>query len=47
MTRYSTAPREKMSDPADIAVLAETLILLPNTATIGELLVNWRLEPML
>eukprot|EP01035_Chromulina_nebulosa_P063781 gene63781-87234_t len=27
-----------MTDPADIAVLAETMILLPNTATIGELL---------
>ncbi len=48
MTAYvTTAPREKMTDPADIAVLAETLIMLPNTATIGEMLVNWRLEPML
>jgi NAD(P)-dependent dehydrogenase (short-subunit alcohol dehydrogenase family) len=48
MTAYvTTAPREKMTKPEDIAVLAETLILLPNTATIGELLVNWRLEPML
>ncbi len=46
MTAYvTTAPREQMTDPADIAVLAETVILLPNTATIGELLVNWRLEP--
>jgi hypothetical protein len=36
-----------MTRPEDIAVLAETLLLLPNTATIGELLVNWRLEPML
>jgi NAD(P)-dependent dehydrogenase (short-subunit alcohol dehydrogenase family) len=48
MTAYvTTAPREKMTRPEDIAVLAETLLLLPNTATIGELLVNWRLEPML
>lgn len=48
MTAYVTnVPREKMTDPDDLAVLAETLILLPNTATIGELLVNWRLEPML
>jgi NAD(P)-dependent dehydrogenase (short-subunit alcohol dehydrogenase family) len=48
MSAYVThAPRDKMTDPNDIAVLAETLILLPNTATIGELLVNWRLEPML
>ena len=43
----TTAPRDKMTRPDDIAALAETLILLPNTATIGELLVNWRLEPML
>jgi NAD(P)-dependent dehydrogenase (short-subunit alcohol dehydrogenase family) len=48
MSAYVThVPRDKMTDPNDIAVLAETLILLPNTATIGELLVNWRLEPML
>jgi NAD(P)-dependent dehydrogenase (short-subunit alcohol dehydrogenase family) len=48
MTAYVTsAPREQMTRPEDIAALAETLILLPNTATIGELLVNWRLEPML
>jgi NAD(P)-dependent dehydrogenase (short-subunit alcohol dehydrogenase family) len=48
MTAYvTTAPREKMTDAGDIAVLAEMLLLLPNTATIGELLVNWRLEPML
>ena len=43
----TTAPRDRMTRPEDIAALAETLILLPNTATIGELLVNWRLEPML
>lgn len=48
MTAYVTsAPRDKMTRPEDIAVLAETLVLLPNSATIGELLVNWRLEPML
>jgi len=48
MTRtVQNVPREQMTDPHDLAVLAETLILLPNTATIGELLVNWRLEPFL
>lgn len=36
-----------MTDAADIAALAEMLIALPNNATIGELLVNWKLEPML
>jgi NAD(P)-dependent dehydrogenase (short-subunit alcohol dehydrogenase family) len=43
----ATAPRDRITDAGDIAVLAETLLRLPNTATIGEILVNWRLEPML
>ena len=47
MSAYSGVPGEQMTQPEDMAVLAETLILLPNTATIGELLVNWRLEPFL
>lgn len=48
MTRtVQNVPREQMADPDDLAVLAETLILLPNTATVGEMLVNWRLEPFL
>lgn len=48
MTAYvPNIPRTAMTDPADIAALCETLLLLPNNATIGELLVNWRLEPML
>ena len=37
---------ELMSDPADIAELVATLIGLPNTAAIAELLVNCRLEDM-
>ena len=37
---------ELMSDPADIAELVATLIALPNTAAIAELLVNCRLEDM-
>lgn len=48
MTAYvADVPRAKMTDPGDLAVLAEMLLLLPNTATIGELLVNWRLEAQL
>lgn len=48
MTAETTVwPREKMTDPADLAQLIETAILLPNTATIAELLVNCRLEDML
>jgi NAD(P)-dependent dehydrogenase (short-subunit alcohol dehydrogenase family) len=43
----ATVAPSSMTSPDDIAVLAETLMLLPNTATIGELLVNWKLEPML
>lgn len=48
MTAGVTAvPHSAMTDASDIAVLAEMLLLLPNNATIGELLVNWKLEPML
>jgi NAD(P)-dependent dehydrogenase (short-subunit alcohol dehydrogenase family) len=37
---------EQMSDPKDLAELVATLIALPNTAAIAELLVNCRLEDM-
>jgi len=48
MTAQVTAvPHSAMTDPADIAALAEMLLALPNNATIGEVLVNWKLEPML
>jgi NAD(P)-dependent dehydrogenase (short-subunit alcohol dehydrogenase family) len=48
MTSEVTAwPHEKMTSAADLAVLVETMLLLPNTATIAELLVNCRLEDML
>jgi NAD(P)-dependent dehydrogenase (short-subunit alcohol dehydrogenase family) len=48
MTRHvTTFPRERMSRPEDIAALAEAVMLLPNTATVAELLVNCRVEPML
>ena len=40
-------PRERMTRPEDLAVLIETLVRLPNTATIAELLVNCRHEDML
>jgi NAD(P)-dependent dehydrogenase (short-subunit alcohol dehydrogenase family) len=38
-------PREEMIDPADLAELVATVIALPNTASVPELLVNCRLEP--
>lgn len=40
-------PRAAMSSPADVATLIATVLCLPNNATVGEVLVNWRLEPML
>lgn len=43
----TTWPRERMTQPADMATLIETLLCLPNTATVAELLVNCRLEDML
>jgi NAD(P)-dependent dehydrogenase (short-subunit alcohol dehydrogenase family) len=48
MTADTTVwPRDKMTRPTDLAQLIETIILLPNTATVAELLVNCRLEDML
>ncbi len=40
-------PRDQMTRPEDVAELVLTALRLPNTATVGEMLVNWRLEPML
>lgn len=40
-------PRDRMSRPEDLAVLIETLVRLPNTAMVAELLVNCRHEDML
>ncbi len=39
--------RSEMIDPNDLAVLAETVIALPNTASMAEMLVNCRLEDTL
>lgn len=48
MTAHVTnVPREAMTRPEDVAILIETALRLPRTATVGEMLVNWRLEPML
>jgi len=47
MSMAAKMPREQMTDAADVAVLAETLLLLPNNAVVAELLVNCRLEFML
>ena len=39
--------REQMIDPADVARLVATVLALPNTAVVAELLVNCQLEDML
>lgn len=40
-------PREAMSSAADVAALIATALCLPNNATVGEILVNCRVEPAL
>ena len=40
-------PRDQMTDPADLAKPVATVIALPNTAAVAELLVNYRYEHML
>lgn len=42
----TSVPRNRMTDPADLAALVETLLLLPNTASVAELLVNCRHEDL-
>jgi NADP-dependent 3-hydroxy acid dehydrogenase YdfG len=40
-------PRYEMSQPSDIAHLVETTLMLPNNASVSELLVHCQFEPML
>jgi NADP-dependent 3-hydroxy acid dehydrogenase YdfG len=40
-------PRHEMSQPGDIARLVETALMLPNNASVSELLVHCQFEPML
>lgn len=48
MTQHVTSmPREAMTQAADLALLVETVMRLPNTASVAELLVNCRHEAML
>jgi NAD(P)-dependent dehydrogenase (short-subunit alcohol dehydrogenase family) len=47
MTRGSDKIKEAdMIDPKDLAELATTLLTLPNTASVAEIMVNCRLEDM-
>jgi len=45
--RVTDMPRDEMTDPADLAKLVATVVALPNTAAVAELLVNCRYEHML
>ncbi|WP_093571092.1 SDR family NAD(P)-dependent oxidoreductase [Methylobacterium sp. 174MFSha1.1] len=48
MTAHVTKqPRDLMSRPEDVAAVIETLVRLPNTASVAELLLNCRHEDML
>ena len=47
MTLAAPFPRERMSDPRDVAMLVEAVLRLSNTASVAELLVNCQLEEML
>lgn len=47
MTATAPFPRERMSDPKDMALLVETLLRLSSTASVAELLVNCQREEML
>jgi NADP-dependent 3-hydroxy acid dehydrogenase YdfG len=40
-------PRHEMSQPGDIARLVETALMLPNNASVSEMLVHCQFEPML
>ena len=45
--KVTKVSREQMIDPADVARLVATVLALPNTAVVAELLVNCQLEDML
>lgn len=45
-TALTDVPAEKMTQPADIAVLVRTLLMLPNSASIAEIPVNWAVEEL-
>jgi NAD(P)-dependent dehydrogenase (short-subunit alcohol dehydrogenase family) len=44
MASTATPPRETLTQPEDLAELVATVLRLPNSAAVGELLVNWRME---
>lgn len=38
-------PRHEITQPADLARIVAEIVTLPNSASVSELLVNWRYEP--
>jgi NADP-dependent 3-hydroxy acid dehydrogenase YdfG len=47
VAHVTDVPHDEMTDPADLARLVATVVALPNTAAVAELLVNCRYEHML
>lgn len=45
MTLRHDLPRHEITQPEDLARLVADIVTLPNTASVSELLVNWRYEP--
>ena len=46
-SQHSELDMKQVTQPEDLALLACTLIELPNSAAVAELLVNWRHEPLM
>ena len=44
MTLHHDLPRSEITQPEDLAHLVAEVVALPNTASVPELLVNWRYE---
>jgi NADP-dependent 3-hydroxy acid dehydrogenase YdfG len=47
VAHVTDVPHDEMTDPVDLARLVATVVALPNTAAVAELLVNCRYEHML
>lgn len=45
MTLRHDLPRHEITRPEDLARLVADIVMLPNTASVSELAVNWRYEP--
>lgn len=44
-TLHHDLPREEITQPSDLAHLVAEIVMLPNSASVPELSVNWRYEP--